>query len=259
MPVDDQGMIKLTDNLRVLFTYMVQKMAKDGKVPLTIVRAGKEMQIQLPVSQPTSASHSGFGEQLSVLFHLRPGRVFRGHQNFVRYLIDGPDSKRWTSSLSYTGSPLLDRINDKPAFEGEHLVVVSSPFFPHALAKGYSQPYYQVVKCIIGITDQKSQPSGAGLARLKDEFVTIAFDSRLGETCVSAQGNVRRHRRHPHRQRHPQPGIARHDGGLERQSRTVSRTINLGSADVSRDIATPCVPSCNLQPWIGRFFPKPLK
>ena len=40
-PVDDQGMIKLGANLRVRFQYLVQKIAKNGKVPLTVVRAGK--------------------------------------------------------------------------------------------------------------------------------------------------------------------------------------------------------------------------
>ena len=49
-PVDDQGMVKLGDNLRVRFTYLVQKTARNGKVPLTVVRAGKEIHVELPVS-----------------------------------------------------------------------------------------------------------------------------------------------------------------------------------------------------------------
>ncbi len=31
--------------------------------------------------------------------------------------------------LTYNGSPLMTRMVDKPAFEGERLVVISSPFF----------------------------------------------------------------------------------------------------------------------------------
>jgi hypothetical protein len=49
-PVDNQGMVKLDDNLRVFFTYMVQKIAQNGTVPLTVYRAGKEMQLKVPVS-----------------------------------------------------------------------------------------------------------------------------------------------------------------------------------------------------------------
>src|SRR5580658_6772805 len=49
-PIDNQGMIKLDKDLRVHFAYKVQHAANNGKVPMTLVRAGKSLQIQLPVS-----------------------------------------------------------------------------------------------------------------------------------------------------------------------------------------------------------------
>src|SRR6202043_2520745 len=49
-PIDNQGMVKLDKDLRVSFAYLIQRSANDGKLPMTIVRAGKPMQIQLPVS-----------------------------------------------------------------------------------------------------------------------------------------------------------------------------------------------------------------
>ena len=48
--VDDQGMIKLGDDVRVRFQYQIQHIATNGAVPLTIVRAGKELKVNLPVS-----------------------------------------------------------------------------------------------------------------------------------------------------------------------------------------------------------------
>ena len=36
------------------------------------------------------------------------------------------------------GSPLVTRRGDKPRFDGEELVIVASPMFPHRLAMGYS-------------------------------------------------------------------------------------------------------------------------
>ena len=48
-PVDDQGMIKLGNDLRVRFQYEIQHIATNGIVPLTIVRAGKELKVSLPV------------------------------------------------------------------------------------------------------------------------------------------------------------------------------------------------------------------
>src|ERR1700733_5305695 len=49
-PIDDQGMVKLGADLRGNFRYLVQKVAVKGKVALTIVRGGKSLVVQLPVS-----------------------------------------------------------------------------------------------------------------------------------------------------------------------------------------------------------------
>src|SRR5262249_51618363 len=46
--IDNTGMLKTNDRLRLQFRYMVQKLAKDGKVPLTVIRQGKTMTIDLP-------------------------------------------------------------------------------------------------------------------------------------------------------------------------------------------------------------------
>src|ERR1700744_1499392 len=41
-PIDNQGMVKIDRDLRVNFAYMIQKVAKDGKLPLTLVRRSEE-------------------------------------------------------------------------------------------------------------------------------------------------------------------------------------------------------------------------
>src|SRR6202140_901626 len=48
--IDNQGMVRLNKDLRVSFAYLIQHLATDGKVAMTLVRAGKQMKIQLPVS-----------------------------------------------------------------------------------------------------------------------------------------------------------------------------------------------------------------
>ena len=71
-PIDNQGMVKLDKDLRVSFSYLIQQLAKDGKLPLTVVRAGKTLQIELPVS----AEH--------------PTLVTDLHGSYPSYFIYGP-------------------------------------------------------------------------------------------------------------------------------------------------------------------------
>ena len=49
------------------------------------------------------------------------------------------------------GSPLVTRRGDQPRFDGEELVVVTSPMFPHRIGKGYDNPLSKVVKEINGV------------------------------------------------------------------------------------------------------------
>lgn len=181
-PVDDEGMVKLEDNLRVRFSYLVQKTARHGTVPLTVVRAGKELQIELPVSQRREQLLMGLEGAYPSYFVWGPMVFSTATREFVSGLMQ--EGSSWAGSLIAMGSPLIKRFGEKPAFKGEQLVVVSSPFFPHKLAKGYSSPAYQVVQAINGIPIKNLVHLVAVLRDCKEKFVTIEFDSIYGETLV---------------------------------------------------------------------------
>src|SRR6266446_2003195 len=76
-------------------------------------------------------------------------------------------------------------LGDTPAFEGERLAVVSSPFFPHKRSTGYGNPAWQVVKTI-NTHPIKNLGNMVELLRdLKEEFIVIEFNTRTGgETLV---------------------------------------------------------------------------
>src|SRR5262249_36303655 len=80
--------------------------------------------------------------------------------------------------------PLFTRPLDKPAFPGERLVVVSSPFFPHRLAAGYSSAAAHVVKTIDGQPIKNLAHHVQVLRDGREEFVTIEFDCHNCETIV---------------------------------------------------------------------------
>jgi hypothetical protein len=157
---------------------MLQKLAKNGKVPLTVVRAGKELQVELPVLSQRPMVIPPLDGAYPPYFVYGPLVFSIASSEFVGGLTRGERRGTWINALSGMGSPLVTRISDKPAFKGEALVVVSSPFFPHRLAKGYSNPATQVVKTINDVRIKNLEHLVQVLRDSKDEFITVAFDAR---------------------------------------------------------------------------------
>jgi S1-C subfamily serine protease len=180
-PIDNQGMIKLDKDLRVSFAYMIQHLASNGTVPMSIVRAGKSLQIKLPVS----AQH--------------PTLVTDLQGSYPSYFIYGPmvfSTATWQMVSSFeknaallrllgaVKNPLVTRAFDAPDAENEELVVVSSPFFPHKVVNGYSNPQGSVVYSINGTHVRSLKHLVSLLRDLKDPFVTIEFDQKGNEALV---------------------------------------------------------------------------
>jgi S1-C subfamily serine protease len=180
-PIDVQGMINAGDNLRVRFNYLIQKIAVDGKVPITVVRAGRELKLDLPLITTPAQVIADLQGAYPAYFVCGP-------------LVFSPATAQLVSSfggnsnvlavLSAVGSPLVTRRSDHPEFPGEELVVVSSPLFPHKLAKGYSNPVAQVVKAINHTPVKNLKHLVEILRDSKDEFLTFTFDQRGAETLV---------------------------------------------------------------------------
>ena len=188
--VDDQGMVKLSSSVRVSFKYMVQKVAKDGKVPLTVVRDGKELQLQVPV------------------FAERPMVIPRLDGTYPSYFIYGPlvfsdaaiefldgytnlkNGAQRLSSFSFSGNPLVKKMGEKPAFDGERLVVVSSPFFPDKLTKGYSNPMSEILKSVNGVEIKNLKHLVQVLRDGTSEFVTFEFFGHGEEAQVFRRADI---------------------------------------------------------------------
>jgi len=181
-PIDNQGMIKFGPNLRVHFPYLFQKLAKDGKVPLTVARAGKLLQLDVPVPSTPPTVIPGLDGAYPSYFVCGPLVFTTATTEFVGGLTRA--SGGWMGWLGGGDSPLTRRIMDKPAFPDERLVVIPSPFFPHKLTKGYDSPVAQVVKNINGIAIQNLAHVVKVLRDSKEEYLVIDFDNRASETLV---------------------------------------------------------------------------
>jgi S1-C subfamily serine protease len=181
-PIDNEGMIKLGDNLRVRFTYEVQHVAKAGKVPLTILRAGKTLAVEVPVTADRPKLLPYLHGEYPAYFVYGPLVFSVATEDFVNLLSSA--SPAAITALTALGNPLLTRRSDLPAFEGEQLVFVSSPFLPHKLSKGYGTPALKVIDSVNGIKIQNLAHLVTVLRDAKDEFVVFEYATRSAETMI---------------------------------------------------------------------------
>jgi len=185
VPIDDEGMIKLGDTLRVRFPYMVQKLAAKDTVPLTVFRGGKELKINLSVLRERPLVIPELRGSYPSYFVYGPIVFSEATTDLIALAQRNRETSAIIGMLTYIGSPLITRIGDKPAFPGERLVVVPGPFFPHRLSKGYGNPAWQVLKTVNHQPIKNLAHLVEVLRDLKDEFVTFEFNTRSsGESYV---------------------------------------------------------------------------
>jgi S1-C subfamily serine protease len=180
-PIDDQGMVHIGGDLRVGFHYLIQKVASNGSVPLTIVRAGQSMK----VTERTTVE--------------RPALIPELKGNYPSYFIYGPvvfstatatlisamaQNSQTLGYLALIGNPLMTQRGAMPTAAREELVVVTSPFFPHKLSKGYASAFSRVVETVNGTPIRSLKHLVTLLRDLKDDYVVFRFEQLSDEALV---------------------------------------------------------------------------
>lgn len=180
--VDDTGQVQVKEHLRLQFGYLVQKLAREGKIPLTVVRGGKPIELALPVGPKRD-------QLIAPLQGRRPSYFIYGPLSFTAVTSDFVDGNDESDGVSlpyfvFHDSPVVTRRHERVRFAGEQLVVVPAPMFPHPLGKGYSSPSFQVVKDINGTAVRNLSHLVELLRDMKDPYVTIRFCDRMVEDLV---------------------------------------------------------------------------
>lgn len=176
--IDNRGMVEGPGGLRLHFGYYVPKLAKEGKVPVTIIRDGERQEIELPVeAQLDSLQKSLDGAYPSYLIH--------GPMVFTpSYAELAQAAARAAPLLAASNNPIIGRLGDEVEFEGEQLVVLPSPFFPHRVTRGYELGVLPVLKSVNGV-DVKNLAHLAELLRdAEGEFIEFSFAGTTNETLV---------------------------------------------------------------------------
>ncbi len=183
-PIDLAGTVKVGD-LHLNFRYMIQKVARDGKVRLEVFRDGKATTVDAPAPDWTH----------------RPRLMPFLLDGYPKYLVWGPLSfataagdfvhafdqqgyaEKWYPYLSAQKSPLISRRDDRPAFEGEQLVVLTA-MLPHKLVRGYDASLAAVVDEVDGVKVKNLRHLAEQLRDAKGDQVVISFVDRNADILV---------------------------------------------------------------------------
>ena len=185
-PVDDQGMVKAGADLRVSARYLVQKIAVNGSVPITVWRAGQSVKVLLPVVNEQPLLIPDLKNEYPPYFIYGPMVFSKATTQFLSFMSSGGSM----AAFSFIRSPLVTLRSAEPTPEREELVVIASPFFPHRLSTGYSNAAASVIRSVNGTPVRSLRHLVSLLRDMKDEFVTFETDNRGGETLVFAHKDM---------------------------------------------------------------------
>lgn len=187
IPVDNQGMVKVTEDLNVRFQYRVQQVAKNGKLPLTVMRNGQPLQIEVPVVPSRPRLIAALDGRYPSYFVYGPMVFSRATLEFRGFFSNNANA---LNSFANNAQPLLTRVGDEPTAEREDLVVVSAPFFPHRLVSGYDNRFGAVVYSVNDTPVRSLRHMVEVLRDLKTDLVVFKFDQRSSESMVLPRRQV---------------------------------------------------------------------
>ena len=138
----DEGMVTVGDNLRLNWAYQIPKLGEDGTVPLTVIRDGESIEVEMEVATKRDELIWAIGDDYPEYFIVGP-LVFSPARREHLY-------EFYTPYLAMQGNPAALRAEELKEFEGEEVVLVVSDFLPHPITKGYEIVYKPAVKTVNG-------------------------------------------------------------------------------------------------------------
>jgi S1-C subfamily serine protease len=174
--IDNEGLVDF-EGMRLPFSVLVPRLAKNGMVPVRLIRAGKPMELGMVVTREDDRLIKPYRGQYPTYF-------VQGPLVFSTVIEEAVSTYSQGNPFVLIGSPLVARDSDRVAFPGEELVVVTAPMLAHPMTRGYSDPFGLVVKDVDGVPIKNLRQLVEVLRDGKDEYVTIRFHSEFCETLV---------------------------------------------------------------------------
>jgi S1-C subfamily serine protease len=183
--VDNSGLVQIEGDRLVKFQYFVQRLARGNKVPLTIIRDGRELKIDAPVNPDGNRWLVPIlGDAVPSYFIFGPLVFTETSDDYVRYLAYSDEPVSRIMANLYAGSPPFTRYGDRPAFLGERIVIVAHPMFTHKISKGYKEPFADAIGEVNGTRIRNLKHLVEVLRDATGEFVEFKFLCKFTDTIV---------------------------------------------------------------------------
>ena len=177
-PIDDEGMVRAEPDLRLPFVSLISGLERDGSVPVTVLREGRELERSLPTHFGDDSLIPSYSGEYPPYFVCGPLVFSPARQEAVEIYY------RLRPELYLLDSPLATRAGDQVRFEGEELVVITAPMLPHRITRGYSEPFGQVVQSVNGVAIRNLRHLVETLRDIKDPYLVFRFAEDPSELLV---------------------------------------------------------------------------
>jgi S1-C subfamily serine protease len=189
VPIDNAGMVKMDHERVIRFQYLIQRLARDDKVPLTVVRGGREIKCEVPVGPEHNHWLIPYlGSEYPSYFIFGPLVFTELSDDYVQAFTQGRgnrgDGVSTIMSGLYSGNPMFVRYGDRPAFPGERLIVIGHPMFVHNISKGYRISYTTALAEINGVRIRNLKHMVEVLRDATGEYVEFRFHGKFAEAIV---------------------------------------------------------------------------
>ncbi len=193
--IDNLGMVRVAGDRLMRFPYLIQRLARANKVPMTVIRDGRKVSVDVPVGPEHNTWLVPYLGSDSPSYFLYGPLIFTElTDDYVRGLtqVSGDESNRVAAIMGglYAGNPLFVRYGDRPAFAGERLVIIGHPPFVHKLSKGYHIDYALTLNEINGVHVRNLKHAVEVLRDATGEFVEFTFHGRNSQVVVFKRKDV---------------------------------------------------------------------
>lgn len=184
--IDNLGMVRIEEDLRLPFQYLLPQLTHENRVALTVLRRGEPKSIELPVSREYDFVIPSLDGAYPSYFVFGPLVFSAATQDFVDGL-----APYLAEIWSLRNSPLIGRRTDPCGFEREQLVVVTAMLEDNSI-KGYANPSGQVVSHVNGTPIRNLLHLVETLRDSKQDYVEVEFAEKHVETLVFNRQEVLR-------------------------------------------------------------------